>query len=249
MNIGAISESLEDYLEIIYSLIFEKGYARVKDIANRKNVSMASVNTALKRLEKLALTEYESRGVITLTPEGENLAGRVISRHEFVKNFLMAVLDVPEDVADKDACIFEHHMSAETFRKFVGFFEFVNHCGLGIRERFLDYCNQIKKQTDVEFCPSETCPYRENARRHRKRLGRVKTLRELNTGETGRVVRIQAVNSIRQRLIDMGVLPNVDITMERAAPLGDPLEVKLRGYHLTIRGEEADSIIVIPQDN
>lgn len=248
MNIGAISESLEDYLEIIYILILDKGYARVKDIAERKNVSMASVNTALKRLEKVSLIEYESRGVITLTPEGENLAGRVISRHEFVKNFLMTILGVPEDVADKDACIFEHHMSPETFRKFVGFFEFVNHCGLSIRERFQDYCNQLKKQTEVEFCPSESCPYRENARRNRKRLGRVKTLRELLPGETGRVVRIQAANSIRRRLIDMGVLPNVDITLERAAPLGDPLEIKLRGYHLTIRGEEADSIIVIPQN-
>ncbi len=247
MDIGSISESLEDYLEIIYNLILDKGYARVKDIADRKNVSMASVNTALKRLEKVSLIEYESRGVVKLTEEGENLAGRVISRHEFVKNFLMSILGVPEDVAERDACIFEHHMSPETFRRFVGFFEFVNHCGLNIRERFQDYCNQVRKQHEVEFCPSKECPYREDARRHRKRLGRVKTLRELKPGETGRVVRIQAANSIRQRLIDMGVLPNVDVTLERIAPFGDPLEIKLRGYHLTLRGEEAESIIVVPK--
>ncbi|MBN1550480.1 metal-dependent transcriptional regulator [bacterium] len=246
MKIGALSESLEDYLEIIYQLIQETKEARIKDIADRKNVSMSSVIPALRRLSKENLVNYKTRGIVTLTSQGQNLAARLLGRHEFVKYFLMSLLDVPEEIAERDACLFEHYMSPETFRKMVMFFEFVDTCGMNIRSHFEDYIANLDKQGDGEICPAPECPFKNDSFRRRQRWGMVKTLSSLSPGESGRVARVQADTAIRQRLIDMGVLPNVVITVERMAPLGDPIEIKLRGYHLSLRKEEADAIILYP---
>jgi DtxR family Mn-dependent transcriptional regulator len=244
MDIGKISESLEDYIEIIHHLTRENGLARVKDIADRKHVSMASVNSALKRLHREGLIQYRSRGIVALTEEGASLAAGIVSRHEFIKNFLVSILDVPEDVAERDACSFEHYMSPETFRGLVSFFEFVETCEINIRERFQAFQEIVRTRRADEQCMWPECPYRGPGRRHR--WGRVRTLSMLKPGESGIVARIQAGPGIRRRLIDMGVLPKVKVTMERTAPLGDPIEIKLRGYHLSLRRREADSIILEP---
>ncbi|MBN1355729.1 metal-dependent transcriptional regulator [bacterium] len=246
MRIGMISESLEDYLEIIYNLIDEGNIARVKDIAARKNVSMSSVTPALRRLAKEGLIKYTLRSDVELTGEGKKLAARIVDRHEFVKHFLVSLMKVPEAIAERDACIFEHYMSPETFRRLVVFFEFVDTCGMDIRDRFEQYRRNMESTGASDPCTSPDCRNTEMGSRHRRRWGQVKTLLMLKPGEKGRIARIQAPGAIRQRLIDMGVLPNVEIEMKRAAPLGDPIEIKLRGYHLSLRKEEAESIIIFP---
>lgn len=65
------------------------------------------------------------------------------------------------------------------------------------------------------------------------------TLAGMSRGECGRVVRIEGMDEISVRLLEMGVTPGVDITLVGAAPLGDPLEIELRGYRLSLRRCEA----------
>ena len=72
----------------------------------------------------------------------------------------------------------------------------------------------------------------------------VKILSELKRGEKGRIVKIGGGGAIHRRLLDMGLVTGSDIEMERVAPLGDPIEVKIKGYHLSLRKEEAVSIQV-----
>lgn len=71
-----------------------------------------------------------------------------------------------------------------------------------------------------------------------------KKLSELVSGEKGGIVRIVADGKIRRRLFDMGVTPGAGIVMRKRAPLGDPLEVTVRGYELTLRKSEADCVVV-----
>lgn len=73
---------------------------------------------------------------------------------------------------------------------------------------------------------------------------RMKLLNELNCGEKGRIVKISGTGSIRRRLLDMGLVSGSDIEMERVAPLGDPIEIKIKGYKLALRRQEAASIQV-----
>lgn len=66
-----------------------------------------------------------------------------------------------------------------------------------------------------------------------------KTLDEFNIGETGVIKQVAGEGRIRRRLFDMGVTPGAEVTLRKKAPLGDPLEVTIRGYELTLRKSEA----------
>ncbi len=72
----------------------------------------------------------------------------------------------------------------------------------------------------------------------------LKLLSELKRGDKGKIVRIGGGGTIRRRLLDMGLVSGSDIVMERVAPLGDPIEIKVKGYNLSLRKEEAASIQV-----
>jgi len=71
-----------------------------------------------------------------------------------------------------------------------------------------------------------------------------KTLKEFVPGEKGKVIKIDADCKIRRRLFDMGVTPGTLILMKKIAPFGDPIEVMLRGYELSLRKEEANKILM-----
>lgn len=71
-----------------------------------------------------------------------------------------------------------------------------------------------------------------------------KTLRDAHIGETVTVARLTGENSIKRRIMDMGITKGVLITIRKTAPLGDPIEVTVRGYELSIRKSEAENIIL-----
>ena len=71
-----------------------------------------------------------------------------------------------------------------------------------------------------------------------------KRLNEFIPGEKGVVKRILGEGKIRRRLFDMGVTPGADIVLRKLAPLGDPVEVTLRGYELTLRKAEAECVVM-----
>jgi Fe2+ transport system protein FeoA len=71
-----------------------------------------------------------------------------------------------------------------------------------------------------------------------------KSLAKLKRGERAVIAKISGGGSIRRRLLDMGATAGTLVEVERVAPLGDPIEVKIKGYHLTLRKEEAQRIVV-----
>ena len=72
----------------------------------------------------------------------------------------------------------------------------------------------------------------------------LKILSELKRGEKGKIVKVGGGGAIRRRLLDMGLVSGSEVEMERVAPLGDPIEIKVKGYNLSLRKEEAASIQV-----
>ncbi len=69
-------------------------------------------------------------------------------------------------------------------------------------------------------------------------------LSEIKVGESVRVKKIKGDINIRQRLLSMGILPGEIIKVEKIAPLGDPIDISVKNYHLSLRKEESDLIIV-----
>ncbi len=71
-----------------------------------------------------------------------------------------------------------------------------------------------------------------------------KTLDKLAVGQTGRVKSLSAQGPLRRRLFDMGITQGAQVYLRKTAPLGDPLEITVRGYELTLRKSEAAYVVV-----
>lgn len=70
------------------------------------------------------------------------------------------------------------------------------------------------------------------------------TLTNLPVGKAGKVVSVTGRGAVTRRLMEMGVIPGVDVRMIKSAPFGDPMEIKVRGYNLALRKNEADAVEV-----
>jgi len=110
-----LGESLEDYLETIM-ILSEKGKVRSIDVAKLMEVSKPSVNKAVNNLKERGLITQETYGDIQLTQEGTKMAEAIFHRHKTIRSFLIDVLHVSVDTAEKDACRIEHIISEETFQ-------------------------------------------------------------------------------------------------------------------------------------
>lgn len=71
-----------------------------------------------------------------------------------------------------------------------------------------------------------------------------KTVNEMSIGEKAVVIGLGCSGALRRRIIDMGITPGANIIMRKAAPMGDPIEINVRGYELSIRRSEAKEITV-----
>jgi ferrous iron transport protein A len=70
------------------------------------------------------------------------------------------------------------------------------------------------------------------------------TLNELKIGQTSKIIAVNGEGALRRRLLDMGLTPHTEIMVRKVAPMGDPIEIHLRGYELTLRIDDAKSIEV-----
>lgn len=148
-----LSESLEDYLEVILKLEQSQKVARAKDIAERMEVQRGSVTSALKNLKEKKLINYEPYSFITLTPKGKKLAKEITHRHAVLRDFLLMILQLDEETAELTACRMEHVIDNKSLEKLLFFFDFIYKCprtGKDWVEAFLDYCSSGK--LDREKC-------------------------------------------------------------------------------------------------
>ena len=73
----------------------------------------------------------------------------------------------------------------------------------------------------------------------------MKTLRDAKVGETVKVAKLHGAGAVKRRIMDMGITKGVEVFVRKLAPLGDPIEVNVRGYELSIRKADAEMIEVI----
>jgi Mn-dependent DtxR family transcriptional regulator len=120
---------MEDYLEVIYELITQKGYATTVDISDYLNVSSPSVTKMLQRLNESGHVNYERYRGISLTESGVAVAKNMHERHGILANFLK-MIGVDEDTANRDAEGIEHHLHPETLKKLEEFIRLVKSQGI-----------------------------------------------------------------------------------------------------------------------
>ncbi|MBD3167182.1 hypothetical protein GF324_11315 [bacterium] len=207
--VGTLTESLEDYLEIIYRLVQDHKVARVRDIAREKNVKTSSVTSALHRLAKEGLVDYQAREYVDLTEEGREFAFRVHQRHTFLKRLLMELLQVDEATAEQDACSMEHAISVTTLDRMAALAEFLTYCPKvtgGLVDQFRN-CWLLKGEESEHHChDGEECGIWQKRMKLQEDLG-IYQLTDVEEGSRGYIARIIGPEKDRIPLIQRGFFP------------------------------------------
>ena len=112
-----ISSSLEEYLKTIYILKKTEKQIRVTDISKKLNCSKPSVNRALNCLKDEGLVIYEAYKNIEITEKGMHVAKATVKRQDIINLFLTQIIDVDEEIAEKEAIAMKHAISEETVLK------------------------------------------------------------------------------------------------------------------------------------
>ena len=214
-----VSESLENYLRTLYELQKANDIVRVKDISKTLKVRTASVVEAIKKLKKRGLVEHEQYGYVKLTQKGILEAHKVYEKHRTIFRFFTDVLFIGEQEAEKLACGIEHHLTEKSMEQL---------------EKFINFFVQN---------PAELNKFKDFISREVEMM----TLDKFNPGDSLKIVKLVGEPQIKKRLLNMGFLPETPIHIERIAPFGDPIEVKVKGFRLSLRKEEARAIVVVKE--
>lgn len=231
MDNSGLTQSQEDYLETILDLVTSKKRATVSDIARRQGVAKPSVVKAIKKLRKMGLVKQEPYSDIALTEEGTELAERVRLRHDILLRFLSDFLGVNPEKAEADACLLEHSLSECTTDRLMAFVD-------------LNSNSAIRVEKGVNFTPGsyfdrDTCDHSDKPfTKHNI------TLEELSVGQKGIIIKLNTKGKIRRRLQDLGLVKNVVVEVINTAPLNDPIDIKVKGFDLALRRNEAALIEV-----
>jgi Mn-dependent DtxR family transcriptional regulator len=114
------TDRMEDYLEVIYELVLQKGYATTVDISDNLNVSSPSVTRMMKKLHETGFLRYEKYRGMSLTDKGIEVAKAIRKKHGILAEFFK-MIGVQNDVANEDAEGIEHHLHSETLKKLEDF--------------------------------------------------------------------------------------------------------------------------------
>ncbi|OPL18904.1 MAG: hypothetical protein AVO35_02950 [Candidatus Aegiribacteria sp. MLS_C] len=240
-----LTGSLEDYLEAILRILGESSVARVRDIADRLQVSPASVTPAMKRLADLGLISYTKRSYIQLTDAGRRAAMRTATRHSLLYRFLNGILGADPEQSDRDACAMEHHLSDDSMERLAAFFEFLAACPelASLLDRGFGSCLEGLEETDTR-CSMAFCPLVSEAPGTEQR--ELTPLSQLPPGESRTIARIGGGRELRKNLLDRGFIQGAEVALERPGSDRLPCIILLGGYRMEIPLEAAGSIYLHP---
>ncbi len=236
-----LTQSLEDYLETIYMIIKDKNVVKPKDISLRLNVSQASVTGALRSLAVKKLILYSPYEPIELTSTGLKKAREILRRHELLRTFFTKVLLVDHQIADETACKMEHVIPKVILERLAQYIEYIENCEKKTFEwieksgyKCIDKKGCEECSMDVDNLVVKDSELGENA----------VSLLDIPVGKSCRVIELSLDGSTQKRLVDMGVIKNAIVSVERYAPLGDPIEIKINNSCIALRIKDASKIFV-----
>lgn len=297
-NVSSMSESIEMYLVRVAQLQQPGQPVPLSQLAQELSITSVSANEMCRKLTEKGLVAYEPYKGVTLTPDGDALARRVLRSRYLWEAFFVEKLGLEPTEADEIACRFEHvtpdHLAdrladfldapelssdnygrqvcrlaelsagkqgrvveltagnvTNTFLKQQGIVvgETVTVLGvasdgallLEVSGQPMSLSNAVAQTVRVTTELEQSSSAEESTMTTKTKQI---TLDQLPLGEKGVLVRIGGEKSTKRRLLDMGMVPGETVTIKKVAPLGDPLELEVKNYQLSLRKNEANKIIV-----
>lgn len=148
----ALSPSHEHYLRAIWEVHTRQGYARLVDVARELDVTSATLSVGLRPLEQRGLVRHDEHRFLLLSPAGERAAREVHHRHAVLRTFLEEVLGIEAAVAEREACLIEHDISAKTAARFVDLLKLMREDSV-MRELFHERFDRYHRTC----APSDAC--------------------------------------------------------------------------------------------
>jgi len=302
------SESVQMYLITIARLQTDGEPVPLSRLAGALGISPVSTNQMCRKLQDRGLALYRPYKGVSLTPEGERLAARILRRHRLWEVFLVEKLGFEYDQAHEIACELEHatpDLLADRLDLFLdrpqvnprgepipttdgnvatrpvvslaalsaGQRGHVVRCDVeetalafltkhGIRpgamltviaatdesllvqlgDKTISLARALAEKVQIDA--GGTAPIQPISEKEREMRTNQVTLDKLSAGQRGIVVRVGGKGPVRQRMMDMGLVPGSEVKVVRVAPLGDPIEFEVKGYSLSLRKSEAREITV-----
>ncbi len=236
-----LTQSLEDYLEAIYMIIRDKKVVKPKDISLMLNVSQASVTGALRSLAVKKLILYSPYEPIELTSIGLKKAREILRRHELLRTFFTKVLLVEHQIADETACKMEHVIPKVILERLAQYIEYIENC----EHKSFEWIEKSGyKCIDREGCEECTMESNNLGLKDSDKSVNYVSLLDIPVGKSCRVIELNLDGSTQKRLVDMGLIKNAIVSVERYAPLGDPIEIKINNSCIALRIKDAGRIEV-----
>jgi len=228
-----MSESVEEYLEAIYSFNERGELAKNQDLSEKLKVSPPSITQMIKKLADEGLVTYEPYKGVLLTGKGMAKAQKVVRKHRLLERFLHDTLGLNLNKVHNEACKIEHSISDETAAALCDNLKNPKTCpddGKPIPACTLEAndCAECKSAREVES-------------------GRFKLLTQLShlrPGERAKVAFIREGGSATRRIMDMGLCPGTSLRVDNAAPFSGPIQVSVRETSLALGREIADKVYV-----
>jgi len=111
-----IGKREEEYLETIYDIVYEKGYAKVSDVANELDLGLSAVTEMFQKLDEKGYIDYKKYSGVTLTDKGKSVAESLLNSHKIWEDFFVKI-GIDREEADDNACKIEHVVDAEITEK------------------------------------------------------------------------------------------------------------------------------------
>jgi len=234
-----LSASLEDYLEAIYILGRRDGAVRVKDVGERLGVAPSSVTSALRSLGKRGMVEHDPYDLISLTDDGRKHACGVLWKHEVLTDFFVNVLAIEPKAGNECACEIEHVMPDSILERLIDYIEFEERShggGITWTEETGFVCNG---QMSCEMSGAKEGGEDSDSKKEKAPM----RIRDMEVGQTAKVTGyVGKDRTYRHKLLRMGLIKRVEFKLVRKAPMGDPVEIELQGFKLTLRKAESDAV-------
>jgi len=175
---------------------------------------------------------------VELTDFGFEKAKKLYDRHKKVYNFLHNILGLNDSISEKDTHKIEHGLSIETVTLLTKFTNFIENSPANTKEILYENFRHFIKTG--KYLSTAISGGVKGMKKNEE-----KTLKDLKTGQWGKIIRIKSgIGSLKTRLLDMGAVPGTTVKVKKIAPLGDPIDIRILGYHLTLRKNEAENIII-----
>jgi DtxR family Mn-dependent transcriptional regulator len=228
-----VSESVEEYLEAIYSFNERGQLAKNQDLSEKLRVSPPSVTEMIKKLADDDLVTYQPYKGVLLKGKGMARAQNVVRKHRLLERFLHDSLGLKMEKVHDEACKLEHSISDETAAAICDTLKSPKTCpddGKSIPACTLETkdCAECKSTREAEG----------------ERFKLLTQLSHLRPGERARVAFVRGSGSTARRIMDMGLCPGASLKVENAAPFNGPIQVSVRDTSLALGRELADNVFV-----